>query len=518
MRLIFIMTLKVEKNIRLVWAVVWGLAVFSAGATQTNVLLIIADDLGLDSLAAFNDDAGASLPPTPTIDTIQSNGIRFNRFYSYSTCSPTRASIMTGRYSFRTGVISPEGANSLQENDFTLPEALLESGVISNRLASIGKWHLGSDANSPNTIGGWPHFSGSLGGAVGDFYNWQKTVNGNTTNNYGIYATTDNVNESITWIDEQGTNSWFLWLGFNAAHIPHRLPPNDLHDYAPMPLNGSNFSRDHYEAMVQAMDTEMGRLLSNVNLSVTTVIFMGDNGTLNSVVQPPFSSTHGKGSVYEGGIRVPLLIYGAAVSNGLAGTSYGGLVQSADLYATILELFGVNATDLVPEELVLDSRSFAGVLRGEAYARSPADIMLQTETSSAPCRSIVEGDYKLIEFDGGTQAFYNVAFDLPEATNLLAGALTVPEQSALDHLGERLTTYTNIPTFYSAYMDNAGAFNTEIGWFDNEGFTLWRSADLTSNVWVSVAGQVFEDNGEAALILRDPAPPADHAFYRVTTP
>lgn len=494
-----------------------SLIAISIEATQTNVLLIIADDLGIDSLAAYNNVAD-HLPSTPTIDTIQSNGITFTRFYSYSTCSPSRGAVMTGRYGFRTGIVSPvSGGHTLQPNEFTLPEALIESGVISNRLACIGKWHLGEDANSPNTTGGWPHFSGALGGGVGDYYSWQKTVNGITTNNYSTYATTDNVNDSIAWINQQNTNSWFLWLAFNAPHIPHHRPPNDLHDFDGITDNGPNSSWRHYDAMVQAMDTEMARLLTNVDLSVTTVIFMGDNGTVSGVLQPPFASTHGKGSIYEGGIRVPLLIYGAAVSNGLAGTTYDGILHSTDLYSTILELFGTSATELVPKELVLDSRSFASVLRGAAYDRAPSDIMVQNETGNTG-RAIMEGDYKLIALNSGMQEFYNVSIDLPEETNLLSGPLSIPETAALENLADKLTTYTNVPFIYSAYMDNTNQFNIEIGWFDHEGFTLWRSENLISNSWTSVAGQEFEDQGDAALVLRDPLPPVSNAFYRVTTP
>jgi len=501
-----------------------GLAVCCAASTlaQTNVLLIIADDLGIDSLSAFNSYTNSvpspSFPPTPTIDNIQANGITFSRFYAYSTCSPTRASILTGRYSFRTGVTAPTpGSFTLQSNEFTLAEALLESGVISNRLASIGKWHLGEDADSPNDIGGWPHYSGSLGGGVQNFYSWPKTVNGNTVNNYSTYATTDNVNDGIAWIDQQGANSWFLWLAFNAPHTPHHRPPEELHSYEGLTLTGNKQSRPHYEAMVEAMDTEMARLLTNINLATTTVIFMGDNGTLRGEAQPPFPSGHTKGSVYEGGIRVPMLITGAAVSNGLAGTTYDGLLHSTDLYSTILELFGVDAAEVVPEELVFDSRSFAAVLRGEAYARSPAGIMVQNETGSTG-RSMVEGDYKYIDFDSGTEEFYNVNTDLPESDNLLSGTLTVPEQAALDHLQAQLATYVNVPHIYSAYMNSTNAFNTEIGWFDNVGFTLWRTENLISNIWTEVAGQEFEDTGEAALILRDPTPPASNAFCRVSTP
>jgi len=492
-------------------------AVLSAGGQPKNVLLIIADDVGIDSLAAFNEHPSASLPPTPTIDSFQSSGITFTRFYAYSTCSPTRASIMTGRYAFRTGVYTPDD-NTLTENEFTLPEALVASEVISNRLAHIGKWHLGEDADSPNTIGGWPHFSGSLGGGLRNYRDWVKVVDGVTTSNYTTYATTDNVNDASDWIDAQGTNSWFLWLAFNAAHTPFHKPPISLHDYDYLPIPVDNTDqRSYFEAMVQSMDTEISRLLTHVNLSETTVIFMGDNGTTQSVIQPPFASNHSKGSIYEGGIRVPLLVCGAAVGNELQNTVYDGPIHSVDLYATILELFGVDMESVVPGELVYDAHSFAGVLRGEAYTRDPGDLMIHNETFSTG-RSIVEGDYKLIDFDSGSTEFYNVMLDLPETNNLLNGVLSPTEEALYAGMTNKIASYFNEPRIYSCYMDGDGKFNVEIGWFADASFTLYRSDNLVSNIWTSVAAQEFEDNGEAALILRDPSPPSTNAFYSVSAP
>lgn len=311
---------------------------------------------------------------------------------------------------------------------------------------------------------------------------------------------------------QQGTNSWFLWVAFNAPHTPLHRPPNDLHTYT-----GPLDRREKYEAMVEAMDTEMDRLLDEVDLSETTVIFLGDNGTPGGVLQPPLPAGHGKGSIYDGGIRVPLLVAGAAVSNGLEGTSYNGVVHSVDMYSTILELFGVAAADVVPEELVLDSRSFAAVLRGETYVRDVAEVTSLNALDGVYERAIVEGDYKFIDFGTGTQAFYNVEAELAETNNLLDGALSPTEQTTYESLANKLETYTNVPHCYSAYMAD-GKFNVEVGWFNNNGFTLHRTDNLVSNTWTSVAGQEFEDNGSAALILRDPAPPTSNAYYRVTAP
>lgn len=331
-----------------------------------SVLLIIADDLGRDSLALFNNDPTASLPPTPAINALASEGIVFNRMYAYSTCSPTRASILTGRYEFRTGVLSPE-VNTLQPNEFTLAEAIVASGAIGTRLAHLGKWHLGNDADAPNIIGGWPHFACGLGGGIPNYERWSKTVDGITTNRYTVYATTDVVDDAVDWIRDQGYEDWFLWVAFNAPHTPLHKPDNALHDYDY--LDGSdtdieNNPRPYYEAMVQAMDTEIDRLLKLIDLTTTTVIFMGDNGTLNSVLQPPFPNRHGKGSLYEGGVNVPMLIAGAGVDSSLSNTTSEAIVHSVDLSKTILDLLEIDSVGLLPETLVYDSKSFYPLLSG----------------------------------------------------------------------------------------------------------------------------------------------------------
>lgn len=129
----------------------------------------------------------------------------------------------------------------------------------------------------------------------------------------------------------------------------------------------------------------------------------------------------------------------------------------------------------------------------------------------------VGGDYKYILNEDGTEELYNVALDLPEADNLLDGTLGFIDQLVYEYFVGKLPTYVNAPHCWSSYMDDGG-FNLEVGWFAGDGFTLWRTDSLVSNDWKTVAAQELENNGEACLILRDPAPPAGNAFYRVTTP
>ena len=130
-----------------------------------NILLLIADDLGADS-CPLTGTTGASLPPMPNLTALKSRGVLFRNAWSHPTCSPTRASLLTGRHPFRTGIgtaLMNASNPQLQAAEFTLPEAFAANATLGYRLASFGKWHLtagpGTQSN-PNTVGGWPHFAG----------------------------------------------------------------------------------------------------------------------------------------------------------------------------------------------------------------------------------------------------------------------------------------------------------------------------------------------------------------------
>ena len=118
-------------------ASVCGLICRSDGAPRRNLLLIVGDDIGIDSLALFNDDAGATFPPTPTLDGLAERGVTFTKAYACPTCSPTRAAMLTGRYSYRTGVFSPS-SNQLHADEYTLPEVLADNPQLGYRVASVG--------------------------------------------------------------------------------------------------------------------------------------------------------------------------------------------------------------------------------------------------------------------------------------------------------------------------------------------------------------------------------------------
>ena len=433
-----------------------ALTLMPARAVQRNVLLIIADDYGIDSNSLYNSSAGAVLPPTPNINALKASGVLFRNAFSMPTCSPTRACLLTGRHPFRHGVTTAVTANDgqLRASEFTLPRAFAANPALGYSLASFGKWHLtisNSFAVDPNNIGGWPHYSGCLNGAVNSYTAWTKTINGvtGTTNGTTTYATTDTTDDAMAWIAAQGTSPWFAWVGYNAPHTPFHKPPNNLHTYDTTQANWINLpindtaahQRTHYNAAVEAMDTEIGRLLTSMTPAVranTDIIFIGDNGTPNQVIQTPFSTGHAKDLMYEGGTHVPMIIAGPDVVSPNRDSS--AIVNVADIYSTILELAGINVATTQPATNPIDAKSLLPVLQNQAdttrygYVEQSGSTLTSASSGKAVRNA---ASYKLIRFNDGHEEFYNLTSDPNELANLLPSA----SQANYNELSALLATY-----------------------------------------------------------------------------
>ena len=411
--------------------------------TQNNILLVIVDDWGIDSSPIDNAGTpGASLPPMPNLELLSANGLRFTNAYSQPVCAPTRASIITGRYGSRNGVGHPTGSGTLPLSELTLPEIFTaQSSPYST--ACIGKWHLGGGggggANGPADIAGWPEFRGFYTN-IRNYFDWEKVVNGTTTNST-TYATTEQVNDTIDFIGEQNS-PWFVWLAFSAPHSPYHNPPADLHDYPTYPTNaagtvtGGN-RRNAYEASLQAFDTELGRLLETVDLNRTNVILIGDNGTPGNVIQAPFDDAHSKDTLYEGGIRVPLIAIGPDIPT--TGTT-DEIVHCVDLFSTILDLADIDVASATASVDIIDSKSLVPIFNGadDTERCIVAERHTTTVTPEGTGRSLrlaSHFDYKLIAFGDPTTAtgpttfeMYDVTTDANEQT-----PLTLPPTAADPH-------------------------------------------------------------------------------------
>lgn len=358
------------------------LALFSLtpASAQGSVLCIVADDLGVDRVGAYGG-TGLGMHPnpgrTPNIDRLAADGVLFRNAWSSPVCSVARAAMLSGRFGFRTGVgdnvVRTQTGHALHPDEWFLPELIRSGTAGSYTSIGIGKWHLAtSDDQSLHPLScGFDSFLGnSRGFGQGGYTDWRKMVNGKMER-CTKYATTDSVDDAIRAFEET-PERLFLWLAFNAPHTPFHQPPEGLHSFE---LKGepSETPVDHMKAMVEAMDREIGRLLASLSEArreELTIIFIGDNGTAKEATDAPFPVDHAKGTIYQGGVHVPLIISGPAVKS--PGRESDALVLALDLYSTIAELSGVDPAKHLPVDWVLDSKSL-GPLLSDPEAKTHRD-------------------------------------------------------------------------------------------------------------------------------------------------
>jgi len=435
-----------------------------------NLLLVIVDDWGIDWSPLDNTTPGLVLPKMPELQGLAASGLRFTNAYAQPVCSPTRATILTGRHPFRHGVGNPQSYGTLPASELTLPEIFTAQGSP-YRLASFGKWHLGSGQTGPSTTGGWPYFKGTLQGGLPDYLAWTKTsvINGTTaqTDGYSTYATTDQVNDAVEWIGAQGTDPWFCWLALNAPHTPFHEPPASLAPPGGYTAPGDTSNTALYRRMLESMDTEIGRLLRSVDLAKTNVIVIGDNGSPGQVAQAPYGNGRAKDQLYQGGVRVPLLVAGPDVGVPNGSTS-GRLVHGVDLFSTILQLAGIDPSLASSNGTAIDSTTLVPILRG-SDSLDRCIVVERFGNGAGDGRALVSDDfpdYKLIIFgdrlstaDTPSFEFYQITADPNEQSPLDIAALVGTARAAYDHLVAKDLSlgggYSDPPvaTFQTVYLN-----------------------------------------------------------------
>jgi len=426
-----------------------------------RVLLILADDLGVESLAAYEDlsPSGAaprSFAPTPTIDALCDDGVRFTEAWANPTCSPSRASMLTGRFAARTGVghAVPLNGRGLGADEPTVPRWLASHAETSVATALVGKWHLGATDETggrltPNGFG-WGHYAGPLENSVGDYFWWERTVDGEAAFT-DVYATTSQIDDALQWVgDRSADESWLMWLNLAAPHEPLHAPPEHLHSYGPMSVERADIAADplpYFQASLEAADTELGRLLDALDsrgMGDVDVIFVGDNGSSGLIVQAPWRSDQAKETLYEGGVRVPLCVSGPSVSEG--GRSSPALVNLTDIFATTGDLFGLDPEADLPDTHTFDTVSFASVLRDPAAAGLRAWNYTDGFGGHLPDgqgAAVRDDRYKVVSWDDGRSAAFDLVADPLETTDLLTAAVVSDETEArLDGLVRQLDAIT----------------------------------------------------------------------------
>lgn len=381
------------------------------GSDLPNIMLIIADDMGLDATPGYA--IGTQKPSMPNLETLSANGIRFNNLWSYSTCTPTRSSILTGKNGINTQVLGVGDELSITEESLQSYISRLSGNAYDQ--AVIGKWHLSSDLTHPTSMG-VPYYSGLLSGSVQSYWDWNWADNG-MSNSETTYTTTKFADLAIDWLDDT-SKPWFLWLAFNAPHTPFHLPDTDLHQQGSLPTDQASIDANplpYYLAMLEALDTELGRVINSLSQEErdnTIFIFIGDNGSPGQVVQE-YNSRRSKGSIYQGGINVPLIISGKGVSR--MNETEDALLQTTDLFATISQLAGINTSS------IHDSQSFQPLLTGSGPStREYAFAESRDDNAGGIDYAIRNETHKYILFSDGTEALYYMVGNFIENPNLLS--------------------------------------------------------------------------------------------------
>ncbi len=430
---------------------------------RPNFVFFLIDDLGWKDLGCY----GSTFNETPNIDRLASEGMRFtNAYAACPVCSPTRASIMTGKYPARLGITDWIGAaqkptayrDHLPLEEVTIAEALKEAGYATGY---VGKWHLATSGTDRRQY--YPDRQGFDVNVGGDnsgqpptyFYPYVKAKRSLETmpsgGKEGEYLTDRLTDEALKFIDASKDRSFLLYLAHYAVHTPLEskmelaekyrikaagLPqpkgPRTAPVYGPY---STRMVQDHavYAGMVQSVDESVGRVmgrLAELGLERNTiVIFMSDNGGLSTVPRDgptcnlPLRA--GKGWLYEGGIREPMLVKWPGVVK--AGSVCDEPVVSTDFYPTMLEMAGL---PLKPKQHV-DGVSLAGLLKGTGPLARKAIYWHYPHyhgSGNRPSGAIRAGDYKLIEwYEDGKVELYNLKDDLEERHDL---ATTMPQKVA----------------------------------------------------------------------------------------
>jgi arylsulfatase A-like enzyme len=406
-----------------------------------NVVLILADDLGWMDVGSY----GSAYYQTPAIDQLASEGVRFTDAYAAcAVCTPTRAALLTGKYPARILMTNwtPDGRwnphapmregrflRDLPLEEITVAEALREAGY---RNASIGKWHLGGPPFSmPEHHGFDINRGGSAHGAPGSyFYPYQGNWRIPTTDLHsqwvvfedgakGEYLTDRLTDEAIQFIRDNREGPFFLYLPHYAPHTPIEAKLEMIAKYEAIPEEQRQ-GDPTYAAMVESLDESVGRIMGTLReLDLdenTVVIFYSDNGGHWRFTDHSPLRGH-KGTYWEGGIRVPLIIRWPGVAK--PGHVVSEPVTSMDLYPTILTATG---QPLRPSQH-LDGLDLTPLLRGSESLNRKSLFWhfphYNNHRETAPSGVIRRGDWKLIEtFDPPMFELYNLADDIGESRNL----------------------------------------------------------------------------------------------------
>lgn len=371
--------------------------------TGPNIVLMVADDMGYGDFGLYSEGR----VHTPALDELASHGIRLTQHYAGSAvCSPSRAALLTGRYPIRTGAVTPQevlGNDRIALEEATIGDSFKAAGYATGM---VGKWHNGAiDPRFHPNARGFDEFAGFRGGWA-DYYRWNLDRNGTLEKSDGRYLTDVLADEASSFISRHRTEPFFLMITWNAPHSPLQAPEDVTKKYVDA---GFELGIAIIYAMIEVMDRGIARVREALKTAGveddTLLMFTSDNGPAFthrpdqipegvSLAESRFNNgfAGAKGSVYEGGIRVPMI---ARWANGLPqNVEITDQICFTDWLPTLLSMTGASHVGEKP----IDGHDVSAVLKGESPDEQPRrfwqwNVDVPIGTTNAAMR---HGDWKLV--------------------------------------------------------------------------------------------------------------------------
>jgi arylsulfatase A len=414
---------------------------------KPNIVLILADDLGWHDLGCY----GNTYYETPNIDRLAAKGMRFTNAYAAApVCSPSRVAILTGKHPARvrltdflvnnrkdtaSPILSAAYIHRLPAEETTLAEALKQQGYVTG---VAGKWHLGGSNKTENSdprAQGFDFQRIISGGSTVYFYpQWLKTGHNEFTGaREGDYMTEKITEAGVEFIEANQDKPFFLYMPQFAVHIPLQARREKVEKYRSKPNPKPGLYDPTYAAMVESLDESVGAIVKKLEelklLDNTIILFASDNGGLVIPEAGPQPTTNvplreGKGHLYEGGIRIPLIMHWPQLIE--AGRVSEGVVTNTDYFPTLMQLVAGEKKSAT----AVDGKSFLPLLKNKKFTRGPVYWHYPhfSNQGGRPSSAVRMGDYKLIEFyETGKVELYNLKEDTGETTDLSA---TLPDKTA----------------------------------------------------------------------------------------
>ncbi len=379
----------------------------SGAARRPNVVLILTDDQGYGDLSVHDNP----YLKTPNIDRLAGQGVEMTRFYVSPVCAPTRSSLLTGRYNLRCGVYGvTRGYETMRTEETTLAEALGGAGY---RTGMFGKWHLGEHYPYVPHAQGFDEFIGFRTGHWLNYFDSNAERNGKPYRLKG-YVTDALTNEAMRFVEQNRDRPFLLYLPYNVPHSPLQAPARHFE-----PFRGRTDISEGAAAvyaMVSAIDENVGRLMAKLDelrlADNTIVIFLSDNGPAGQRYNRGLRG--GKGTVYEGGVRVPF--FARWPGRLKAGRKVDTIAAHIDVYPTLLDLCGVPR----PSGLPIDGLSIRPLLEGTASNWPDRMLFTHREREQDPS-TLYPGTVRTQRFNlvNGTE-LYEIPVDPGEQTNVAA--------------------------------------------------------------------------------------------------